>query len=68
MHVTLDLSEQDNVAAKTNAPIIIEHVETEAGSDPVRMYFREIGRVPLLNSEEEAHLAETMQIGTACTR
>ena len=45
------------------APIIIEHVETEAGSDPVRMYLREIGRVPLLNSAEEAHLAETMQVG-----
>lgn len=63
VHVTLDLSEHDNSMSEEDAPIIVEHVETEAGSDPVRMYLREIGRVPLLNSAEEAHLAETMQVG-----
>lgn len=63
VHVTLDLSEHENSMGEEDAPIIVEHVETEAGSDPVRMYLREIGRVPLLNSAEEAHLAETMQVG-----
>lgn len=63
VHVTLDLSEQEGALQEEDAPVIIEHVETEAGSDPVRMYLREIGRVPLLNSAEESHLAETMQIG-----
>lgn len=64
MRVTVDLTstvvalpEEDEV------PVIVETVETEAGSDPVRMYLREIGRVPLLNSADELRLAEQMQIG-----
>lgn len=64
VHVTLDLGDQDNGALREDdTPIIVEHVESEAGSDPVRMYLREIGRVPLLNSAEEAHLAAAMQTG-----
>ncbi len=31
--------------------------------DPVRMYLREISRVPLLGSDEEVHLAEAIQRG-----
>jgi RNA polymerase primary sigma factor len=31
--------------------------------DPVRMYLREIGRVPLLDANEELHLAETIKHG-----
>jgi len=62
VHVALDLSDQDTLPEE-EPPLIIEQVETEAGSDPVRMYLREIGRVPLLNSAEEAHLAATMQLG-----
>ncbi len=31
--------------------------------DPVRMYLREIGRVPLLNAEEEVRLAQRMERG-----
>lgn len=36
--------------------------------DPVRMYLREIGRVPLLDAEEEVHLAETIKHGTEARR
>jgi RNA polymerase primary sigma factor len=38
-------------------------VPVEVGSDPVRMYLREIGRVPLLTVEEETRLAEAVQQG-----
>lgn len=38
-------------------------VPLEVGNDPVRMYLREIGRVPLLTAEEEARLAEAVQQG-----
>ena len=37
-------------------------------SDPVRMYLREIGRVPLLSAEEEVDLAKRVEAGLAATR
>ena len=36
--------------------------------DPVRMYLREIGRVPLLSSEEEQELARRMEMGVYLVR
>jgi RNA polymerase primary sigma factor len=36
---------------------------SEVASDPVRMYLREIGRVALLNSDDESRLAATMHKG-----
>jgi RNA polymerase primary sigma factor len=35
----------------------------ERGSDPVRTYLREIGRVPLLTKEQEVELARRMEAG-----
>ncbi len=32
--------------------------------DPVRMYLKEIGKVPLLSAEEEIDLAQKMEVGT----
>lgn len=38
-------------------------VPLEVGSDPVRMYLREIGRVPLLTMSDEARLSEAIRQG-----
>ena len=37
--------------------------KTVAVDDPVRMYLKEIGKVPLLNAEEEVELAKRMEAG-----
>lgn len=67
MHVTVDAvtheKAQVEAEAEPDEPIVPEVIESEAGSDPVRMYLREIGRVPLLNSVEESTLAERMHKG-----
>jgi RNA polymerase primary sigma factor len=41
---------------------------TSSSSDPVRMYLREIGRVPLLSGAEEVMLARTVESGLQATR
>ncbi len=54
-HETADLlkSELDTIANFNNSTV----------SDPVRMYLREIGRVPLLSREEEITLAQAVEAG-----
>jgi RNA polymerase primary sigma factor len=44
--------------------IIVADLESSL-DDPVRMYLREIGRVPLLSAEEEVRLAQRMERGKA---
>src|SRR5262249_3747316 len=47
------------------APVDISETDLPGVStdDPVRMYLREIGRVPLLSGEEEQDLARRMEMG-----
>ncbi|MEO7020046.1 MAG: RNA polymerase sigma factor RpoD [Ktedonobacteraceae bacterium] len=44
--------------------IVVTDLESSL-DDPVRMYLREIGRVPLLSAEEEVRLAQRMERGRA---
>ncbi|MGB8644199.1 MAG: RNA polymerase sigma factor RpoD [Anaerolineae bacterium] len=55
--------EAGDLGAEPEEALSIDTIGIEAGGDPVRMYLREIGRVPLLAPPDEARLAERMQRG-----
>ena len=55
----VSLSEEDEVEIIDDADVL-EGVSTE---DPVRMYLKEIGNVPLLSTEEEVALAQRVEAG-----
>ncbi len=54
------LSEEDEVDVENIDLTIPDGISIE---DPVRMYLKEIGKVPLLNAEEEIELAQKMEAG-----
>ena len=58
------LSEEDDVEVEKIDLSVPEGVSVE---DPVRMYLKEIGKVPLLSAEEEIELAQKMEAGAVAT-
>lgn len=57
-----EISEEDDVDVDVDT-IDLSIPDGISIEDPVRMYLKEIGKVPLLSSEEEVELAKRMEMG-----
>ncbi len=66
--ITPEELEKDEELQDVEADVDLSVPEGINIDDPVRMYLKEIGRVPLLTAEEEIHLATSMEAGVRAER
>ena len=57
-------AEEEEAEAQTGSGSAVVYLDDDVADDSVRLYLREIGKIPLLNSEEELKLAYEIKAGS----